>query len=76
MRVCNIGGGVLCLDGGGGGGGSSGETKIAEGISDAKTRRSVLHIAFSGKVRGYSLPPPPPTGSASQVCRWNRANVS
>ena len=30
-------------------GGSSGETKIAEGIRDAKNRRFVLYIAFAGK---------------------------
>ena len=61
VRVYNIGGGAIFLVGG--------ETKIAEGISDAKNRRFVLYIAFSGKVRGYSPspPPPPPPGSASHV---------
>ena len=38
--------------GGGGGGGSSGETKIAEGIRDAKNCRFVLYIAFPGKKVG------------------------
>ena len=36
-------------EGGGGGGGSTGETKIAEGIRDAKNRRFLLYIAFAGK---------------------------
>ena len=53
----NIGGGAIFLVGGGG---SSGETKIAEGIRDAKNRRFVLYIAFAGKSGGYSPPPPPP----------------
>ena len=41
-------------------GGSSGETKIAEGIRDAKNRRFVLYIAFAGKSGGDSPPPPAP----------------
>ena len=48
----------------GGGGGSSGETKIAEGIRDAKNRRFVLYIAFAGKSEGGGLQPP---GSAAHV---------
>ena len=50
-----------------GGGGSSSETKIAEGIRDAKNRRFVLYIAFAGK-RGGLQPP----GSATHV----KPNVS
>ena len=37
----------IFFGGGGGGGGSSGETKIAEGIKDAKNLRFVLYIAFA-----------------------------
>ena len=53
----------------GGGGGSSGETKIAEGIRDARNRRFVLYIAFAGKSvcvcvwgggGGAIAPPAPP----------------
>ena len=40
------------------GGGSSGETKIAEGISDAKNRRFVLYIAFARKIAGGGAQPP------------------
>ena len=54
----NIGGGAIFLVGGS----SSGETKIAEGIRDAKNCRFVLCIAFAGKSGG--LQPPPP-----QLCR-------
>ena len=40
-----------------GGRSSGGETKIAEGIRDAKNRRFVLYIAFAAKV-GATAPPP------------------
>ena len=53
-----IGGGAIFLVGGRGGG-SSGETKIAEGIRDAKNHRSVLYIAFAGKSGGLQPPQPP-----------------
>ena len=46
-------------------GGSSGETKIAEGIKDAKNRRFVLYIAFAAKSGGGYSPPPP--SSAAHV---------
>ena len=46
----SIGGGAIFLVEGGGC--SSGETKIAEGIRDAKNRRFVLYIAFAGKSGG------------------------
>ena len=46
----SIGGGAIFFLGGGGG--FSGETKIAEGIRDAKNRRFVLYIAFAGKSGG------------------------
>ena len=52
----------VCV-GGGGGEGSSGETKIAEGMRDAKNSRFVLYIAFAGKSGGgggYSPLSPPP----------------
>ena len=39
-------------------GGSSVETKIAEGIRDAKNRRFVLYIAFAGKIGGLQPPAP------------------
>ena len=44
------------------GGGSSGETKIGEGIRDAKNCHFVLYIAFAGKVGVYS-----PPGSATHA---------
>ena len=52
-----IGGGAIFLVGS-----SSGETKIAEGIRDAKNHRFVLYIAFTGKTegRGATAPQPPP----------------
>ena len=49
------------------GGGSSGETKIAEGIRDAKNRRFVLYIAFAGKSGGLQ-----PPGSAAHAF-WHRS---
>ena len=48
-----IGGGAIFLVGG-----SSCETKIAEGIKDAKNRRFVLYIAFAAKSGGLQCPPP------------------
>ena len=42
----------------GGGGGYSGETKIAEGITDAKNCRFGLYTAFAGK--NWGLQPPGP----------------
>ena len=48
------------------GGGSSGETKIAEGIRDAKTRRFVLYNAFAGKSGGGGGGLQPP-GSAAHA---------
>ena len=55
----DIGGGAIFF---GREGGSGGETKIAEGIRDAKNRRFVLYIAFAGKSGEATapLPPPPP----------------
>ena len=39
-----------------GGGGSSGKTKIAEGIKDAKNRHFALYIAFATKSGGLQPP--------------------
>ena len=49
-----IGGGPIFLVGG-----SGGETKIAEGIRDAKSRCFALYTAFDGKVGVAPSPPPP-----------------
>ena len=49
-----------------GDGGSSGETKIAEGIRDAKNCRFVLYIAFAGK--GGLKPLPSPTSRLRRLC--------
>ena len=59
----NIGGRAIFLVGGGGGG-SSGETKIAEGIRDAKNCCFVLYIAFAGKSGGLQ---PPGSAAHDQV---------
>ena len=53
------GGAILLVGGGGGGGGYSGETKIAEGIKDAKNRRFLLCIAFAAKSGGLQPSQPP-----------------
>ena len=56
FRCNSIGGGAIFLVGC-----SSGETKLAEGIRDAKNRRFVITLHLLKKVGGYS----PPPGSAA-----------
>ena len=64
-----IGGGAIFFLGGS----SSGETKIAEGIRNAKNRRFVLYIAFSGKSGG--LQPPAPWFRRPWVLRGRLKNM-
>ena len=51
-------------------GGSSGETKIAEGIKDAKTLRFVHYIAFADKSCGLQPPPPPSSPCSATHDIW------